>query len=181
MRSKLRNNSESARPSMPGSSASSASSAFGESRNLRRSFNLLQRGLQFLDQCGKSARSAGTGESTDQGRTGTFTRIPQIQVRSKESGFLCGGDQILLEKFAFTHPARRKECLSRNEPNPKRLQVLLRQFGPGKMPRIRSTFGHGWQRFAHCVPAGTENTSLYQPEGMREAADQFATSPFRLT
>jgi len=69
--------------------------AFCNAADLRGRSHLLQGGSQFLQQPGKPARRAGARQRTNQGATRMFTRIPQIQVRSKESRLLRGGDQVL--------------------------------------------------------------------------------------
>jgi hypothetical protein len=61
--------------------------------------------------------------------------------------------------------SRPERALSKR-PYPLAVGAPMWRDSPNQVPRIRLTFRHGWQRFAHCVPAGTENTSLYQPDGM---------------
>jgi hypothetical protein len=65
-----------------------------------------------------------------------FSRVPEIQVRSEQTRFLCLGDQILLEEFAFSHPARCKERLGRDESNLKGPEILFRQLRTCEVPRI---------------------------------------------
>jgi hypothetical protein len=67
-----------------------------------------------------------------------FTGIPQIQVCSEETRLLGGGNQILLEEFALAHPARCKKRLRSDKPDPKDLQIPLRQLWTRKVPRIWS-------------------------------------------
>src|SRR5262249_44607970 len=131
--------------------------------NLRGSFHLPQRSLQFLDQRGKSARRTGASQRSDQGTTRMFTSVPQIQVCSEQPRVLRSRDQILLQEFALTHSARREERLGRDESNLECLQVLVRQSGARKVPRVRLVLHHGWHRLAHQVPAGIVSTSSYQP------------------
>src|ERR1700688_3097463 len=54
--------------------------AFGDSRDFRGGFHFLQRSLQFLDERRKSARRGSASQRTNQGPTGMFSRIPEIQV-----------------------------------------------------------------------------------------------------